>query len=160
MTETFKLNIGSAKLACDRSGIGKPLIFLHAGVADKCMWHNRMADLSDSYQIIACDRRGFGETITTDEAFSHVEDLRKLLDKLEVSTTFLVGCSQGGRIAIDFTLAYPQRVTKLVLISPAISGAPEIQATIEGLEEACIVSKQLVLQALKFRQPNFFKGGL
>lgn len=136
MTETFKLNIGSAKLACDRSGIGKPLIFLHAGVADRRMWHDQMAPLSDSYQVIACDRRGFGETITTDEAFSHVEDLRKLLDKLEVSTTFLVGCSQGGRIAIDFTLAYPQQVTKLVLISPAISGAPEIQATIEGLEEA------------------------
>lgn len=143
MTETFKLNIGSAKLACDRSGIGKPLIFLHAGVADKRMWHDQMAGLSDSYQIIACDRRGFGETITIDEGFSHIEDLRKVLDKLEVSTTFLVGCSQGGRIAMDFTLAYPQRVTKLVLISPAISGAPapetfapEIQAGFDALEEA------------------------
>ncbi|AFY53842.1 putative hydrolase or acyltransferase of alpha/beta superfamily [Rivularia sp. PCC 7116] len=143
MAETFKLNIGSAELAVECSGEGKPLIFLHAGVADKRMWHYQMAGLNDSYQVVAYDRRGFGETTTADQAFSHIEDLRKVLDKLEVSNTFLVGCSQGGRIAIDFTLAYPQRVTKLVLISTAISGAPapetfapNIQARINTLKEA------------------------
>jgi pimeloyl-ACP methyl ester carboxylesterase len=136
MTETFKLNIGSAELACDRSGKGKPLIFLHAGVGDRRMWRYQMVDLSDSYQVVACDRRGFGETITADKAFSQVEDLRKLLDKLRISTVSLVGCSQGGRIAIDFTLTYPQRVTKLILISSAVSGAPEIQPRFDALEEA------------------------
>ncbi len=143
MTETFKLNIGNAEFAVERAGKGKSLIFLHAGVADRRMWHYQIAKLSDSYQTIAYSRRGFGETITADEAFSHVEDLRKLLDKLGISTVSLVGCSQGGRIAIDFTLAYPQRVNKLVLISTAVSGAPEpetfapeIQVRMDALEEA------------------------
>lgn len=143
MTQTFKLKIDSAQLAVECSGEGKALIFLHAGVADRRMWQSQMAELSDSYQTVAYDRRGFGETITADESFSHIEDLRKLLDKLEISTVSLVGCSQGGRIAIDFTLAYPQRVAKLVLISPAVSGNPapgafaaEIQGRIDALDAA------------------------
>src|SRR3546814_9075287 len=37
----------------------------------------------------------------------------------------LVGCSQGGRIAIDATLRYPASVRGLVLISPTVTGSPE-----------------------------------
>jgi len=55
----------------------------------------------------------------------------------------LVGCSQGGRIAIDAALADPARVRALVLVAPAISGAPEIapvppaiQAWMDKLEHA------------------------
>ncbi|HEX9926131.1 MAG TPA: alpha/beta hydrolase [Anaerolineae bacterium] len=143
MIETFKLKIGNAQLAGEHSGEGRPLIFLHAGVADKRMWRHQIAELSDSYQAIAYDRRGFGETITSDEAFSHVEDLRAVLDQLGISTVSFVGCSQGGRLAIDFTLAYPQQVSALVLIAPAVSGAPvpetftpDIQARIAALDDA------------------------
>ncbi len=102
-----------------------------------------MTVLSDQYQTIAYDRRGFGETTTTDEAFSHVEDLRVVLDQLGIAKGALIGCSQGGRIAIDFTLTYPQRVTVFVLIAPDVSGAPDseafspdIQARIDALDEA------------------------
>jgi pimeloyl-ACP methyl ester carboxylesterase len=143
MTETFKLKAGNAQLAGERYGEGKSLIFLHAGVADKRMWRHQIAELSDSYQAVAYDRRGFGETTAADEAFSHVEDLRAVLDQLGISTVSFVGCSQGGRIAIDFTLAYPQQVTALVLIAPAVSGAPipetfapDIQARIAALDDA------------------------
>lgn len=143
MTEVVKIKIGNARLSIEQSGEGKSIVFLHAGVADKRMWHHQIAELKDDYLVVAYDRRGFGETTAIDEAFSHVEDLREVLDQLGISTVSLVGCSQGGRIAIDFTLAYPQRVTALVLIAPAVSGAPapkafptDIQAHIEALDEA------------------------
>ncbi|MEL6385523.1 MAG: alpha/beta hydrolase, partial [Cyanobacteria bacterium J06626_18] len=108
------------------------------------MWYPQIAELQKAYGTIAYDRRGFGET-TADahEAFSHVEDLSELLDQLGISTVSLVGCSQGGRIAIDFVLAYPQQVRALVLIAPAVSGAPEpevfpreIEALMEALDQA------------------------
>ena len=143
MTEVIKIKIGNSQLTIERSGEGKSIVFLHAGVADKRMWHYQIDELKNDYLAVAYDRRGFGETTAADEAFSHIEDLRDVLDQLGISTTSLVGCSQGGRIAIDFALAYPQRVTALVLISPAISGAPapkafptDIQAHIEALDEA------------------------
>ncbi|MEM7553421.1 MAG: alpha/beta hydrolase [Cyanobacteria bacterium P01_A01_bin.84] len=143
MKESFKLKIDSAKIVGECSGEGESLIFLHAGVADRRMWCYQIAQLSNSYQVVTYDRRGFGETITTDESFSHIEDLQEVLFQLDISTASLIGCSQGGRIAIDFTLAYPERVNALVLIAPALSGAPvpsqfapEIQARMEELDEA------------------------
>jgi pimeloyl-ACP methyl ester carboxylesterase len=143
MTEVIKIKIGNAQLMVERSGKGKSIVFLHAGVADKRMWHNQIAEFRDDHLVVAYDRRGFGETTSVDEAFSHVEDLREVLDQLEISKVSLVGSSQGGRIAIDFTLAYPQRVTALVLMAPAVSGAPapkafptDIQAQMEALDKA------------------------
>ena len=143
MVEELKFEIGSAQLAGERSGEGKLLIFLHAGVADKRMWRYQIAELSDRYQTVAYDRRGFGATITTDEAFSHVEDLKEVLNQLDSSSVSLIGCSQGGRIALDFALAYPQRVNMIVLISPAVSGAPapetvptDIELRLKALDEA------------------------
>ncbi|NER79320.1 MAG: alpha/beta fold hydrolase [Leptolyngbya sp. SIO1D8] len=143
MTTTFTVKISSAQLVGEQSGTGNPLVFLHAGVADRRMWQPQIAALQNTYRTIAYDRRGFGETTTADEAFSHVADLQAVLDDLGIAQVSLVGCSQGGRIAIDFALAYPQQVTALVLMSSAVSGAsepetfpPDIQARIDALDVA------------------------
>ena len=143
MAEQFTVQQSSAQIAGERWGEGHPLIFLHAGVADRRMWRPQMRELSDVYQTVAYDRRGFGETTTADEPFSNLADLRAVLDQLSLSTVSLIGCSQGGRVAIDFTLAYPQRVKKLILIAPAVSGAPqpelippEAEALVDALDEA------------------------
>jgi 2-succinyl-6-hydroxy-2,4-cyclohexadiene-1-carboxylate synthase len=47
--------------------------------------------------------------------------LAALLDGLGISRTALTGASMGGRIAVDFALAYPDRVDRLVLISPGLA---------------------------------------
>jgi pimeloyl-ACP methyl ester carboxylesterase len=144
MAKLFQIKIDGSKLVGEQDGAGRALIFLHAGVADKRMWHEQLAALSDRYRTVAYDRRGFGETIADPgEAFSHVEDLRAVLDRLDLETAVLIGCSQGGRVALDFALAYPQRVSALILMAPAVSGAPapttfpaEIEARLEALDEA------------------------
>ncbi len=132
--ESFAIENGTAVLAGEQVGAGEPLIFLHAGVADRRMWHPQMADLSDTYQVVAYDRRGFGQATTTDEPFSDVADLQAVLDGLGVRRAALAGCSQGGRVAIDFALAYPERVRALLMIAPAVSGAPSPDAYPPGVE--------------------------
>ena len=116
---------GTAHIATDRAGSGhRPtLAFLHAGVADRRSWRAITATLSERFETIAYDRRGFGDTSAVSGAFSHVEDLHCVLDHLGAGRVWLVGSSQGGRIAIDATLADPDRVLGLVLVSPAVSGA-------------------------------------
>jgi pimeloyl-ACP methyl ester carboxylesterase len=106
------------RLAAD----GPRVVLLHAGVADRRVWrdvapalHARGAD------VLAYDRRGFGETPPPDGPFRHVDDLLGLLD----GPAWLVGNSMGGALALDAALLAPEKVAGLVLIAPAVSGAPE-----------------------------------
>jgi pimeloyl-ACP methyl ester carboxylesterase len=122
---SFSIPSGKAHLTGIEDGQGPAVVFLHAGVADKRMWRDQMAAFANRYRVVAYDRRGFGETRYEAESFSHMGDLRAVLDELGIEQACLVGCSQGGRFSVDFALAHPKRVTKLVLVAPAIGGAPQ-----------------------------------
>ncbi len=139
--------LDGAQFRVDLRGEGRdadPIVFLHAGVADRRMWHPQLDALSASHPVLAYDRRGFGETQSADVPFSHVDDLCGLLDHFGFDRVCLAGCSQGGRISIDFTLRYPNRVSQLVLIAPAVSGdegdgfahPPEVVALFDALDAA------------------------
>lgn len=147
MTTQFLVPSGSAQIAGEAAGAGAPVVFLHAGVADRRMWSAQAAALARApgpYRALAYDRRGFGDTLHADERYSQVGDLIRVLDEVAPGErAILVGCSQGGRIAIDAALAEPARVRALVLVAPAVTGAPEvtlvapaIQAWIDSVESA------------------------
>lgn len=122
----MNLDLGTASFSVTVQGEGVPVVFLHAGVADSRMWREQVAAVTAAgYRAITYDRRGFGRTVVENEPFSHVEDLEALLGHLEAGPAVLVGCSQGGRVAMDFALAHPDRAIALVLVSSAVSGAPE-----------------------------------
>ena len=121
---------GSAALAVSDSGTGRPIVFLHAGVADRRAWWlciDSLTGMMASFRAIAYDRRGFGETVFTKERHSRVADLIAVLDTAEIKQAVLVGNSQGGRVAIDAALSHPDRVRALVLIGTAVSGAPDVE---------------------------------
>lgn len=124
------LAIDDTQFGLTDAGDGVPVIFLHAGVTDRRLWAEQVKAVSEAgYRAIAYDRRGFGETVCDpDEAFSNAEDLEDILDALGIYAAVLVGCSQGGRIAIDFAFNNPDRAIGLVLVASAVSGA-------EGPEE-------------------------
>lgn len=124
MTEEFIVATGAAKIAGEHAGQGRVLVLLHAGVADRRMWRDQIAAFASAFHVIAYDRREFGQTVSPDEPFSQVEDLKAVLDHFGAGSAILIGCSQGSRVAIDFALANPGRVEALVLVSTAISGAP------------------------------------
>lgn len=115
------------KLAAERlSGDGPSVVLLHAGVADRRAWSRVAEDLNAlGADVVSYDRRGFGETPGTEASFKHTDDLRDVLEQASVGPAWLVGNSQGGRIALDLALTDPQRVAGLVVMAPAISGAPD-----------------------------------
>lgn len=104
------------------SGNGKPVVLLHSGGADLRDWMFVAPLLAKHYKVIAFDGRGAGKSPSPMEPANYVEDLLTLLDHLEIDKATLVGHSMGGRIATDFALEYPERVSELVLIAPALSG--------------------------------------
>jgi len=142
---THAIRSGAAGIAVESEGQGPPVVLLHAGVCDRRMWRSEVAALASAgFRAHAYDRRGFGETLHADEAWSHLDDLVAVLDQVARDRkAILVGCSLGGGLAIDIALAEPGRVQGLVLVAPAISGAPEptawlppIQALVESMERA------------------------
>lgn len=134
------MTVGQARLAGWQAGEGLPVVFLHAGVCDKRMWESQMAAVAEEgWQAIAYDRRGYGETVSADEAFSHVDDLEAVLKALDIHAAVFVGCSMGGGLALDFALRHPGRVIGLVLIGTSVTGAPwsatDAESQIEAAEE-------------------------
>jgi pimeloyl-ACP methyl ester carboxylesterase len=137
-------NARFAKIGPDRihysvTGDGDALLILHAGIADMRMWDAQIPDLSAKYRTIRYDIRGFGRSPIPADTFANHEDPAALLDHLQVDSAHVVGASYGGLIALDFTLAHPERVRSLVLVAPSISGqehGPEIHAFWKAEEEA------------------------
>ena len=99
------------------------------------MWGAQIEDVARTSLAVAYDRRGFGSTTTPDETFSPVNDLRQVHSAVSKEPAVLVGCSQGGRISLDYALKYPDSVAGLVLIAPGISGAPQWSLLTPAIEQ-------------------------
>jgi pimeloyl-ACP methyl ester carboxylesterase len=119
----MEIVINGAQIHYRRSGAGFPVVFLHAGVADSRMWEPQSHGLGKHFDVIAPDRRGFGDSELPAGPWSPVADVLALMDALGLrQAPHLVGCSIGGRLAIDFTLEHPDRVSKLVLVGAGVGG--------------------------------------
>ncbi|MEJ2247628.1 MAG: alpha/beta hydrolase [Acidobacteriota bacterium] len=115
--------INGAQVYYEVMGTGQPLLLVHAGVADSRMWDAQVDAFSKDYQVIRFDLRGFGRSNMPPGPFSNHEDVRGLLDFLQLKPVSVVGISFGGLIALDFALAYPDYVLALILGAPSVSGA-------------------------------------
>lgn len=123
--EAFVVSYGHARLIGERRpGPGPVVVLLHAGITDRRSWQAVAADLDGRATAISYDRRGFGETAPATEEFSHAEDLLAVLDEVTTGPAWLVGSSDGGGVALDAAVMAPERVAGLVLLAPAVSGAP------------------------------------
>jgi len=128
MATPFEVRLDGATFAGEADGFGLPVVFLHAGIADRRMWAAQMEELANAgFHVISYDRRGFGDTTSPDVPFNHLEDLEAILDQLSIHAAVFVGSSMGGALAIDFAIENPERTVGLVLVGTGLSGAPEAE---------------------------------
>jgi pimeloyl-ACP methyl ester carboxylesterase len=124
-------------------GGGAAIVLLHGGGLDLRQWDDEVAWLSRDRLTLRYDQRGHGRSLPSSSPYAAHEDLRELLDRQGIGRAVLVGHSNGGRIAIDFTLAHPDRVAGLFLLAPGVSGwawdERELAAWLEPIEEAVAV---------------------
>ncbi len=137
---SFEVNGASIHVEAEGSGPG--LVFIHAGVADSRMWDAEFGAFADRFRVVRFDLRGFGRSPMVPCSFAYHDDVLGVMDAVGLETATLVGCSFGGNIAVDASLAHPSRVKGLVLVAPGLGAMdtdPEIQKF--GEAEDALVEK-------------------
>jgi pimeloyl-ACP methyl ester carboxylesterase len=117
-----------------------PLVLLHGYFATLTMWSTNVADFSKDYRVYAIDVMGQPgkSTPDPDEPIRDAADfgawLSATLDGLNLDRISLVGMSYGGWLALNLALTAPERIRKLVLLSPAASFQPLVrQFSVRGM---------------------------
>lgn len=116
------LELEGARLYYEVFGEGPAVVLIHDGLLHSAVWENQIEVFSEDHRVIQYDRRGYGRSEAKEKAFSNVDDLHRLLEHLKVKRATLVGSSAGGGLAIDYTLAHPDRVDRLVLVGAVVGG--------------------------------------
>jgi 3-oxoadipate enol-lactonase len=114
--------VNGARLWYEVAGDGPAVALLHSTVCDSRMWDAEFAMLSRRHRVLRFDLRGYGRSELPPGPFSLVDDLEVLLDRVGFDRVSLVGLSGGSALALDFALAHPGRVSRLVLAAPNIGG--------------------------------------
>ena len=119
-------DVNGTRLYYQVEGSGHPLVLIHGWPMSARMWDDQARVLSQYYRVIRYDRRGFGRSPGTPWHEGSAEhdpaDLEALLHYLGVSKAYVLGHSQGGSVAIAFTLAHPDQVDALILHGAALDG--------------------------------------
>ena len=103
----------------DTGGTGEAVVFLHARTGSSRVWEYQIpVFVARGYRVIAYDRRGFGRTVIDPagaQPGTGADDLLALLNHLKIDRVHLVGTADGGFVAFDFALSFPQRLRSLVV---------------------------------------------
>jgi len=122
-----KINVNGIEFAYTRHGAGTPLVLLHGYPLDGSIWSELVPLLTDQFELIIPDLRGFGESTTGDTAATmdtFVSDVARLVDHLGFEKAALAGHSMGGYVALAFAKKHPDRVRGLGLVSSQVLADP------------------------------------
>jgi len=101
----------------------RTLVLLHGFAGNARQWSYQLRHFSDLHRVIAPDLRGHGDSDSADGDFTldrQLLDLDQIFDRLAVTEPFvLCGHSFGGALAVEYALAHPDRVDRLILVAAA-----------------------------------------
>lgn len=104
-------------------GSGPVLVLLHGIFSSLHTFDGWTEQLRSSFRIIRLDLPGFGlSQVTKDHRYSmerYLKAITALMDDLGIQHFSIAGNSLGGWLAWEYTLDYPERVQKLILIDAA-----------------------------------------
>ena len=123
VVERLKIDVEGLSTSYLVSGVGPPLLLLHAVEESAFDWRWVLPELSRTYRVYAPDLPGFGDSAkptTADYTPAFFERfVAAYLDALGIERATVVGNSLGGLVALRLALSDPGRVTALGLISSA-----------------------------------------
>jgi pimeloyl-ACP methyl ester carboxylesterase len=120
-----RANIDGLDIHYFAGGQGEPLIIVHGGSNGASSWMKSSIVLSRNYKVYIPDLPGFGSSQPL-KGDCYIPEMVDFLDKFAQSmglkSFYLLGHSLGGGIALHYALKYPQKISKLVLVSSLCLG--------------------------------------
>jgi len=126
IVEQKKITTHLVKTTYLTAGNGYPLILLHGAGAGSVTWYPTIGNLSEKFQVIVPDIVGYGESDKPNAPYDRKyfsKWLKDFFKELKIPKAHIVGLSQGGSIALQFTLDNQEMVDKLILVDSGGLGA-------------------------------------
>ncbi|MEC4717981.1 alpha/beta hydrolase [Noviherbaspirillum sp. CPCC 100848] len=157
------IEVGSAangepvRLAYQDAGSGRPVVLIHGWPASHAMWQYQSAELpKHGIRAIAYDRRGFGHSSKPWEGYDYdtlADDLKGVLDGLDLQDVTLVGFSMGGGEVARYMARHGgARVAKVVFVAAV---TPYLLKTADNPEGVDAGIFQQMLEGLNKDWPDF-----
>ena len=120
-----KISANGIQLHYQQSGTGPDIVMVHGITGNLAIWHLEIVpDLQSDFRITTYDLRGHGYSDVPPTGYTtadHATDLKGLLDTLGIQRAHVIGHSFGADIALHFSILFPERLDRLVLVEPAIA---------------------------------------
>jgi pimeloyl-ACP methyl ester carboxylesterase len=120
-------SFGTTHIIANGKPNAKPLILLHCSMGTATAWLLNVAELSKQYRVYAIDVIGEpNKSVPSRKVKNRNEFAQWLLDvfnKLNINRANIIGNSYGGFLALNQASHTPDRIERIVLISPAATFA-------------------------------------
>ena len=114
--------VDGVRLHYREEGSGPPVVLLHANYASLFMWEPWATALKDRYRVIRVDLPAHGLTgpePSGDYSLQRIQSLfEQFVDARGLERFVVVGTSIGGTVAMRYAADHPERIERLVMISP------------------------------------------
>lgn len=114
------VNILGHKMHYLAYGKGQAIVFIHGFGTDSYSWRNNISTLSRHFRLYLPDLIGFGDSDKPETNYSRpffIKQIYQFLKLLKIKKTTLAGASWGANLALSFTIEFPAKVNKLIIIN-------------------------------------------
>jgi pimeloyl-ACP methyl ester carboxylesterase len=125
------------KLFFRELGQGQPFIILHGLMGSSDNWLTQAKMLSDNYHLYLVDQRNHGRSPQTDSFDYNVlaTDLKDFIKDHRIERPIVLGHSMGGKAAMNFAIANPDMLDRLIVVDIAPKAYPvHHDSIVEGLK--------------------------
>jgi pimeloyl-ACP methyl ester carboxylesterase len=118
------IQVNGAKIYYEIYGQGAPLVLIHGNGGNIAYMKPQIEYFAKKYRVIVLDCRGRGNSELGNDSLTYMQmtkDIIFILDYLHLDSTFVVGRSDGGIIALLMAIYYPEKVKRVVAFAANLS---------------------------------------
>lgn len=148
MIRATYLDVAGVLAYVEQAGAGRPVLCLHTAGQSGVQWRNAIAGLADAgYRVVVPDLPGHGRSEPSpggpvDDLGSYAAWCATLIDTLGLQRPFVVGCSIGGKIALDLAVRRGERLAgAVVMAAEAGPGTVNLSGLRRELEDVAAPSR-------------------